>query len=428
MLTPPVISLRDAPTESEGSIDPLSLATTYERLADRILPAVTVRMGRIRFMTAMCLGAHVCRDMRDDFARDEVTPAWLVFEWFVIKAFAETDEDPIGQRIPGLLKVRTSLGNKREVSAPSYLKTPKVFGFSGIFRRLATRAKLLTNDLELDGGEELLAAWAHDQKLDGLFENRGAGHDLVKDLRKTVVKGMAAGHTVPQPRAFWDRIATLLHPDDIGRRERSVLHARLRETHALTAEHVDALVAHGANVPREDEAAYLRKRARTSSPELATHLTAIEAYEGVCRPLIDAFDLIRVLSTDRGGGPVDAADFAAHEHAKALVAALRKASTVAETHPTLLGWQPEVQALLGHFGHVRTARELFEAVVDHHKRAQDEKPPNGKRPWLERARGESYMVRIGYKLEARTTPPNPYPHDYRTATLSRFLRDLKQHR
>jgi hypothetical protein len=32
----------------EGSVDPLSLSRTYERLADRILPAVTVRMSRIR--------------------------------------------------------------------------------------------------------------------------------------------------------------------------------------------------------------------------------------------------------------------------------------------------------------------------------------------------------------------------------------------
>ena len=55
-------------------------------------------------------------------------------------------------------------------------------------------------------------------------------------------------------------------------------------------------------------------------------------------------------------------------------------------------------------------------------------------PWVEElVKGLAVVLlfrlnRIGYKLEARTSPPNPYPHDYRTATLSRFLRDLQQYR
>ena len=38
----------DPSEEAEGSIDPLGLAPAYERLAGRLLPAVTVRMGRPR--------------------------------------------------------------------------------------------------------------------------------------------------------------------------------------------------------------------------------------------------------------------------------------------------------------------------------------------------------------------------------------------
>jgi hypothetical protein len=58
-LNPPVISLADPLVEGEGSIDPLALDRIYEQLADRFLPAVTVRMSRIRFLTAMSLGALV---------------------------------------------------------------------------------------------------------------------------------------------------------------------------------------------------------------------------------------------------------------------------------------------------------------------------------------------------------------------------------
>lgn len=76
MLKPPVLSRLDLDTDAEGSVDPLSLQAVYERLADRILPAVTVRMSRIRFVTAMCVAARVCRDFDAELvARDGVLVA-----------------------------------------------------------------------------------------------------------------------------------------------------------------------------------------------------------------------------------------------------------------------------------------------------------------------------------------------------------------
>ena len=153
--------------ESEGSVDPLSLARTYEQLADRFLPAVTVRMSPTRFLTAMCLGALVCREEREGIAADGVWPPWLLYEWYVVKASARADDGTRQERIPGLLKAATCLRNQRPVSAAAYLKTPKVFGFSGIFRRLAVGARVLDNDLERDdGGNELLHTWSRDEGLE----------------------------------------------------------------------------------------------------------------------------------------------------------------------------------------------------------------------------------------------------------------------
>lgn len=59
MLRAPFSSEFDPSEEAEGSIDPLGLQPGYERLADRLLPAVTVRMGHPRFVTAMAVGACV---------------------------------------------------------------------------------------------------------------------------------------------------------------------------------------------------------------------------------------------------------------------------------------------------------------------------------------------------------------------------------
>ena len=425
VLAPPVISLADPILESEGGVDPLSLSRTYERLADRFLPAVTVRMSRIRFLTAMCLGALVCREQRDEIARDEVTPPWLVCEWYVIESFARTLDAARGERIPGLLKVRNCLQNQRPVSAAAYLKTPKVFGFNGIFRRLATAAHLLDDDLELDDGAyELLAAWARDERLDGLLDGKGAGGDLVERLRDAVAKGLAAGHTVTRPGALYELLSEHLHPGGIGKREGGVLVDRLRSTHELTREHVDALAAQGAEVDRHAEPVYLRGRAKQASPALASHFRAVDDYEGICRPLVDAFDLVRELSTARNSGPIDASHFAVVPHAAGMVAVLREACRTAERNEPLLDWTPEVRVLIDRFGRLRDAGELFTAVIAHHEDAQRAKPPDGKRPWLEHARAGTVMVRPAYALTPPDAPPPAYVHDYRTRTVCGFLHDL----
>src|SRR5512133_3976168 len=139
-LSPPVLSEFDPVAASEGGVDPLSLARVYEHLADRMLPALTVRMSRIRFVTAIAVGAQVCASAdfeEDELAKDGVTPPWLVFEWFVVEAFVRA-RDQLRQtggplRIAGRTKVETALRARRPVSASAYLKTPTVFGFTGIF-------------------------------------------------------------------------------------------------------------------------------------------------------------------------------------------------------------------------------------------------------------------------------------------------------
>ena len=136
MLRAPFSSEFDPSEEAEGSIDPLGLQPGYERLADRLLPAVTVRMGHPRFVTAMAVGACVCDDWDTDaVAADEITPPWLVWEWFVIEAFVRAEDSLSGiSGIPGIQKVRRALRNQRPVSATAYLKTPSAFGFTGAER------------------------------------------------------------------------------------------------------------------------------------------------------------------------------------------------------------------------------------------------------------------------------------------------------
>ena len=118
MLSPPVLSEFDPVLEAEGSVDPLSLARTYEHLADKVLPALTVRMSRIRFVTAIAAGARVCADWgQDDLAKDGVTPPWLVFEWFVVEGLVRRREKLRADSRRLRIQVLDSLSRRRFLQA-----------------------------------------------------------------------------------------------------------------------------------------------------------------------------------------------------------------------------------------------------------------------------------------------------------------------
>ncbi|MGD0837923.1 MAG: hypothetical protein ABSB49_14885 [Polyangia bacterium] len=180
-LDPPFPSEFDQEAQGESGVDALGLQAIYERLADRILPAMTVRMSRPRFVTAIALGSSICADWGDDeVAKDGCTPPWMVFEWFVAESLVRCRKDlRDADGIPGRRKIEAALRQKRAISAASYLKTASIFGFTGIYKRLAIGVGVVTDDLVMDdAGCELVAAWEKDNDMVGFRDARtGAGAD-----------------------------------------------------------------------------------------------------------------------------------------------------------------------------------------------------------------------------------------------------------
>jgi hypothetical protein len=409
MLRAPFSSEFDPSEEAEGSIDPLGLQPGYERLADRLLPAVTVRMGRPRFVTAMAVGACVCDEWDTDaIAADEVTPPWLVWEWFVVEAFVRAEDLLSGiSRVPGIQKVRRALRNQRPVSATAYLKTPTAFGFTGVFRRLARGIGIVTDDGSLDdGGYELVSAWAKDQGLDGIIDaSAGEGHGFRERLRRAVAQGMEKGHTTHQSGEFWRDLARHLNLAAPGRKEKKVLMDRIL-SHAGPVEMIaclkEELIAQGGVSERENEAPFLRKLTGNAPPNLQQLLTAIDAYEAFARAITDAFDGLRHCASSHGGAPVDAENFSSVKAAKSALAALGRSLARVRSHPTLLEWERDQKGLaqaVDRFDGIRTGRDLFNAILTHHEHVQREKPPNGKRPWFERGPRGKVVLRSGYALQ-----------------------------
>ena len=288
----------------------------------------------------------------ETLAKDNVTPPYLVFEWWVVEAFVRaSDELAESGRIPGIQKVQACYHNSRPVSAPAYLKTASVFGFTGIFRRLARHTQILTNDGLLDeAGYRLLEVWEREQGLEGFLRGReGPGATLRDNLRKAVRDGLDTGHTSHRPGHFWSAIARHLDPARPGRRERAVL-LELIDTRAGQSEAVKfitaSLRARGAPLEFADEAAHLRSLRSSAPDSLRPVLIAIDKYESLCRPLTDAFDWMRFLASQEPSRGMTAEDFLARAPAARLCTRIAKAvESVSENELVAETWPERAQVL-----------------------------------------------------------------------------------
>lgn len=432
-ITPPLLSLYDPAERTEGSIDPLGMMGTYERLAERIYPWITVRMARPRFLTAIAVAAHVCEGFAEDLAVDDVSPAWLVLEWHVAEAFAR---EQLG-RYPGRLKAEAALRRNQHLSNATYLKTPKVFGYTGVYRRLARGLEILDEAFYLEeGGIELMRAWERDLGMTGFVDGQhGSGASLRDVLRKAVRRGMEKA-AVDQPAgwAMWSDLTRLLRPDHAGKREKDWIAQRLLRTDLrsnpeddqaleMRRELLGLLEAHGAPVERNREPGFFRSTMRKASDGLRQRLACIDAYEGLGRTLDDAFRYILHLSTAKNGQAVTELEFAQDADARELASRVQRQVATLEAQFTETDWMLAVQGHLQRYRDVTSAAELFRSVLEHHQEAQRRKPPDGKRAWVEPVDGGA-MVRPMYWHPAPPAFSNAYVYDYRTGTASSFLRDL----
>src|SRR5437868_3912346 len=113
----PILSLPDPKTVGEGQLDPLGLARLADQLADCILPGMTARMSRPRFLTCMAVSAAVCEGLEDEISTDGVSPAYLVFEWLMVEGFAREAERPAVRGTPGIDKAHTARQQGTSLSA-----------------------------------------------------------------------------------------------------------------------------------------------------------------------------------------------------------------------------------------------------------------------------------------------------------------------
>jgi hypothetical protein len=424
----------DPEIQGEGSIDPLGLAALADRLADWIFPGMTARMWRPRFLTAMAVASVVVEPFADALAKDGTTPPWLIFEWYFVEAMTKLPDDEIsGQRIPGILKAQQAARDKVPMNPNRYLKTPKVFGFHGVYKTLATHAKILDSRLMLnENGNHLLRIWEQEQGLSGFREtetNHGDGARFRRLLQDTIKASLQSGQS-EKPNTWPGGVYLLKHltPHRSGVNERKFLWELLSDRTVDVRGELFVLLKSKSLLEKfsaeESERGVLKTLRKQASEELRRRLDAIEGFEGFCRPLQEGFERLQFLSSSRVPGVVGPDDFQndsrAFQIASGLEAAITNARRALTDSPIQAGFDPLTQR----FETVRSPGDLFHTLREHHAAVQQGKPPEGKRPWFETTAGGELIVRPPYRIKKNPPRREEFVHPYRFSAAASFIRDV----
>lgn len=430
----PLLTDKDDPESSEGGIDPLGTESIADELGVALSPGVRERQSHPRFLTAACVSLSLCEGFpQDAFARDGMTPPWLVFEWYVVEGlvrnFGNNSTDLAG--LPGRNKAALALKDGVPLSPRRYLKTPSVFGFHGIYRLLAR-----TLGIEQDGrlgerGYELLQLWSTEQSLQGFVGTRtGPGTRLRQQLGDALRLGLEQG-AVARGNGWegWNFFGRHLAPYQFGRRERRFLaEALLDDQKGFRREILQFLVSHRGSrgwLSHRSERRFHESLKPQASPALRRLLRAIDAYEQFSRLIQDAFDdcLYEMTRKNARTSPRELALLPTVKRAARSVtsAFTRAADSLAPINQTALRFQQAFTILAQR----QTASDWVRSLLEHHRTTQKQKPPEGKLPWFEMYDNGTCHIRPLYWREEPARNDRSYVHFYRTFPLWSFAKDLR---
>ena len=426
----PLLNQLDLRESTEGYLDPLSLYAIADSLGVRLAPGVRERQSHPRYLTAMAVAAAVCASFDEDtVASDGVSPPWQVFEWLMVEGLVRTQsEDKPLVGLPGRDKVGRTLKDKVPVSARTYLKTPSVFGFHGVYRLLAKTLDVVNEDRLGELGYRLLSAWEKAQGLPGFYTtNSGVGQSVRQMLQTAVQEGLAAGHVTRYPGwRGWEFFNTHLHPNDFTHEEAQLIAIALLDEvtpyREQTLRFLTSREGQKAWVGR-DEREFHQKLRPHATPDFTALLDAIDHYETFSRMLQDAFDdCLYHLSQYRH--PQDFKQLGDLPSIKACSQAIPKLYRTVSDALSPFNESSRFETTFRRFADPLPPAEWAETLLDHHREVQNNKPPNGRAPWLDWFANGKVMVRAGYVREEGGRHTADYVHAYRTMPLYSFAMDL----
>lgn len=427
----PLLTERDPVDSAEGGINPLGTEALADALAVRLAPGVRERQRHPRFLTAMAVSLDICRDFdAEALAADGVSAPWQVFEWYLVEGLVRSAEEGERVGLPGSQKAARAIADGVPLSAKRYLKTPDVFGFHGVYRQLARELGIEESGRLGETGLDILNVWAREQQLEGFAGSEsGPGKAVRAQLKEAVQSGLEKGATARSGGwAGWAFFREHLAPYAAGTKEaRFISTALVNGRKGFRREVIEFLVSPKGRQAWEEtgsEREFHQALQTTASQELRRLLDAIDAYEGFSRLCHDAFRDCLCEMTRQGG----------KKTSLAVLAALPSVKRAGQRVPACFG---EVMERLEPVGEAVRFSEVFaglaercsngewaECLIEHHRKTQRQKPPNGKNPWFERFDDGSLIVRPDYRIDEPGTGDTRYAHPYRTHSLYQFALDL----
>jgi hypothetical protein len=427
----PFLSQFDPPEQAEGSLDPLGLYAIADALGVRLAPGVRERQSKPRYLTLALVGMVACGDESLGGGERNPLPPWLVYEWLVVESLVRQLRGTSAlQGIPGRDKVLSTIDANDVVCMRTYLKTPTVFGFHGIYRVLGVKTGLFDAEghpLEL--GFRAIAAWQADQGLEGFLEGNGTGLEFRRALQRAVRSGLADGHTRDLGVALRKLVADHLNPHAPGPQESDALWLALTHNDALRGEYASLLTSKEGqavwNGAGGSESTYHTWLASHASLPMQQLLKAIRSFERLARMLTDSFDEARYRMTEERQ-PVHMDWLAQGEAVKlgaanCLTAYGEVLVDLGEIDPAL---RMRLEQSFQWIGEVSGASSFATHLFEHHTRIQKGKPPNGKRAWFDTFGDGRIAIRPAYTVADFAPRPDDYVQAYRTKPIWSFARDL----
>ena len=431
----PFLSQFDPPEKSEGTLDPLGLYSIADALAVRLAPGVRERQSNPRFLTLALVGMVVCGEDLTELAESKQLPTWLVYEWLVVEALVRSvltkeSEKTLLSGVPGREKVLSALEHAEPVCKSTYLKTPSVFGFHGVYRTLGVKARLFDAEGQvLELGYSVLHAWEMDQGLQGFVAGTGTGGELRRKLNSCVKSCIGSAQSKDVGGALRQQIVTHLSPRGSKARERKAIWAALTEHDALRGEYARTLTSGEGQTAwlgaKDSEATFHRWLRPCVSPEMRQLLKAIDAYEILARLLTDAFDEVRHRMTWEKK-PVSLEFLAKGDSVRRASDQARAALAMAEQElgeidPDLRG---RAELAFNWIGEADSPVAFANQLLDRHRRVQNAKPPSPKLPWFDAYNDGRHAVRPAYLLQTFSSKPGEFVHAYRTHPIWSFASEL----
>ncbi len=429
----PLLSAKDLASTGEGSVDPLGLSTIAESLAGRLVPGVRERQQHPRFVTAIAVSLAVCETFDEDtVAADRRSEPWQVFEWYAVEGMVRaTRESDAIKGLPGRDKAQQAIQDKVPLSALRYLKAPSTTGFHGVYRSLSEALRVDMSGRLGEFGHVVLDTWATEQKLTGFIGTAdGPGLAWRNRLREAVEAGLTQGAVARTPGwSGWRFFADHLTPYDAGRKEcKLIVNALLDPSEPFRRQVLEFLVSKEGQETLApaviSERRFHEALAKRSDPSLRALLEAIMTYERFSRLLSDAFDDC-LLAMSKASGPTPSSTFAATPGVKTAAAQVPKVYQELIEQLSVADESVRFSEAFGAFAESASPADSTERLLEHHRKIQRAKPPDGKAPWFERFDNGACVIRPAYRLDDPPDRDDAYVHKYRTGSLWSFAQDLR---